>query len=64
MLIPRETPQCVRPFKPKIVYHSHQGESDPDDFSECLKDTGIEVRFWIIPECTLCLRGCERYRNR
>jgi L-ascorbate metabolism protein UlaG (beta-lactamase superfamily) len=46
---PEEAAECVKVFKPKIVYPYHQGKSDPNDFAECLKNTGIEVRVLDLP---------------
>ncbi len=39
-----EAAECVKAFKPKIVYPYHYAGSDPDDFAVALKDSGIEVR--------------------
>lgn len=42
---PAEAAECVKAFKPKIVYPYHYRGSKPEDFAEPLKDTkGVEVR--------------------
>ncbi len=42
---PTEAAECVKTFKPKIVYPLHYAGSKPSDFADHLKDTpGIEVR--------------------
>jgi L-ascorbate metabolism protein UlaG (beta-lactamase superfamily) len=39
-----EAAACAKDFKPKIVYPYHYRGSDPHEFADALKGTGIEVR--------------------
>ena len=42
---PLEAAECVKAFKPKIVYPYHYRGAKPQDFADALKDTkGVEVR--------------------
>jgi L-ascorbate metabolism protein UlaG (beta-lactamase superfamily) len=41
---PTEAAECVKTFKPKIVYPYHYRGSDVNEFANALKDTGIDVR--------------------
>ena len=42
---PAEAAECVKAFKPKIVYPYHYRGSKTEDFADALKDTkGVEVR--------------------
>ena len=41
---PSEAAECVRAFKPKIVYPYHFRGSNTRDFTDALKQTGVEVR--------------------
>jgi L-ascorbate metabolism protein UlaG (beta-lactamase superfamily) len=41
---PEEAAQCVKAFKPKIVYPYHYRNSDLNSFSNALKSENIEVR--------------------
>ncbi len=41
---PLEAAECVKAFRPKIVYPIHYRGSKPEDFADALKGTGIEVR--------------------
>jgi len=41
---PSEAADCVKAFKPKIVYPYHYRGSDLNQFSSALKGTGIDVR--------------------
>jgi L-ascorbate metabolism protein UlaG (beta-lactamase superfamily) len=41
---PAEAAECVRAFKPKVVYPYHSFESDLAVFETALKGSGIEVR--------------------
>ena len=41
---PTEVAECAKAFKPKIAYPYHYRGSNPQDFANALKDTGIEVR--------------------
>ncbi len=46
---PEEAAECVKVFKPKVVYPYHQGDLDPKVFARCLEGTGIEVRVLDLP---------------
>ncbi len=46
---PEEAAECVKVFKPKVVYPYHQGDSDPRVFARSLEGTGIEVRVYNLP---------------
>ena len=46
---PEEAAECVKVFKPKVVYPYHQGDSDPKVFARYLEGTGIEVRVLDLP---------------
>src|SRR5580693_2826501 len=39
-----EAAECVKAFKPKIAYPYHYRGSKPEEFSDALKGTGVEVR--------------------
>ncbi len=39
-----EAAECVKAFKPKIVYPYHYRGQKPEEFAAALKDTGIDVR--------------------
>ena len=39
-----EAAECVKAFKPKIVYPYHYRGSKPEEFAEALKGTGVEVQ--------------------
>jgi L-ascorbate metabolism protein UlaG (beta-lactamase superfamily) len=41
---PAEAAECVKTFRPKIVYPYHYRGSDPKEFAAALEGTGIEVR--------------------
>jgi L-ascorbate metabolism protein UlaG (beta-lactamase superfamily) len=41
---PSEAAECVRAFKPKIVYPYHFQGQKPEEFEAALKGSGIEVR--------------------
>ena len=41
---PSEAAECVKAFKPKIVYPYHYPGSDPNEFANALKGTGVDVR--------------------
>ena len=41
---PSEAAECVKAFKPKIVYPYHYRGSNLDEFAGALKDSGVEVR--------------------
>jgi len=41
---PSEAADCVKAFKPKIVYPYHYMGSNLDEFSNALKGSGVEVR--------------------
>jgi L-ascorbate metabolism protein UlaG (beta-lactamase superfamily) len=41
---PSEAAECVKAFKPKIVYPYHYRGSNLDEFTAALKDSGVEVR--------------------
>jgi L-ascorbate metabolism protein UlaG (beta-lactamase superfamily) len=43
-MTPSEAAECVKAFKPKIVYPYHYRGSNLDEFASALKDSGIEVR--------------------
>ena len=48
---PSEAADCVKAFKPKIVYPYHYRGQNLDEFANALKGTGIEVRIrdWYAP---------------
>ena len=48
---PSEAAECVKAFKPKIVYPYHYQGSDPKQFAAALTGTGIDVRLrdWYSP---------------
>ena len=41
---PSEAAECVKAFKPKIVYPYHFQGQNPQEFADALKGSGIEVR--------------------
>jgi L-ascorbate metabolism protein UlaG (beta-lactamase superfamily) len=41
---PAEAAECVKAFKPKIVYPYHFQGQKPEEFTDALKGSGIEVR--------------------
>ena len=41
---PNEAADCVKAFKPKIVYPYHYMGSDLKEFEDALKGSGVEVR--------------------
>jgi L-ascorbate metabolism protein UlaG (beta-lactamase superfamily) len=41
---PAEAAECVKAFKPKVVYPYHFQGQKPEDFANALKGSGIEVR--------------------
>jgi L-ascorbate metabolism protein UlaG (beta-lactamase superfamily) len=41
---PAEAAECVKAFKPKIVYPYHFQGQKPEEFADALKGSGIEVR--------------------
>jgi len=41
---PSEAAECVKAFKPKIVYPYHYRGQNLEDFANALKGSGIEVR--------------------
>jgi L-ascorbate metabolism protein UlaG (beta-lactamase superfamily) len=41
---PSEAAECVKAFKPKIVYPYHYMGANLSEFADALRDTGIEVR--------------------
>jgi L-ascorbate metabolism protein UlaG (beta-lactamase superfamily) len=41
---PSEAAECARVFQPKIAYPYHFRDSDPQEFADALKGTGVEVR--------------------
>jgi L-ascorbate metabolism protein UlaG (beta-lactamase superfamily) len=41
---PAEAADCVKAFKPKIVYPYHFQGQKPEEFADALKGSGIEVR--------------------
>ncbi len=41
---PREIAVCAVAFKPKIVYPYHYRGSNPQDFADAVRDSGMEVR--------------------
>jgi L-ascorbate metabolism protein UlaG (beta-lactamase superfamily) len=41
---PNEAADCVKAFKPKIVYPYHYMGSDLNQFADALKGSGVEVR--------------------
>jgi L-ascorbate metabolism protein UlaG (beta-lactamase superfamily) len=41
---PAEAAECVKTFKPKIVYPYHYQGQKPEEFQDALKGSGIEVR--------------------
>lgn len=41
---PSEAAECVKAFKPKIVYPYHFQGQKPEEFQDALKGSGIEVR--------------------
>jgi len=43
-MTPQEAAECVKAFKPKIVYPYHYGESDLKLFSSALAGSGVDVR--------------------
>jgi L-ascorbate metabolism protein UlaG (beta-lactamase superfamily) len=43
-MTPSEAADCVKAFKPKIVYPYHYRGQKPEEFQEALKDQRIEVR--------------------
>lgn len=47
---PSEAAECVKAFKPAIVYPYHYRGSNLDEFASALKGTGIEVRIrdWYV----------------
>jgi len=49
---PSEAVECVKAFKPKIVYPYHYMGQKPEEFQEALKGSGIEVRLanWYPPK--------------
>jgi L-ascorbate metabolism protein UlaG (beta-lactamase superfamily) len=47
---PEEAAECIKHFRPRIVYPYHQGESDPKILADLLKDEkDIEVRILELP---------------
>jgi L-ascorbate metabolism protein UlaG (beta-lactamase superfamily) len=49
-MTPEEAAECVKKFRPRIVYPYHQGTSDPNEFARLLKDEDeIEVRVIELP---------------
>ena len=48
---PSEAADCVKAFKPKIVYPYHYRGQNLDEFANALKGTGIDVRIrdWYAP---------------
>ncbi len=48
---PSEAAECVKAFKPKIVYPYHYRGQNLDEFASALKGTGTEVRIrdWYAP---------------
>ncbi|OFW13796.1 MAG: hypothetical protein A3F69_00650 [Acidobacteria bacterium RIFCSPLOWO2_12_FULL_66_10] len=49
---PPESAECVKAFKPKIVYPYHFQGQKPEEFQDALKGSGIEVRMlnWYPPK--------------
>ena len=49
---PSEAADCVKAFKPKIVYPYHFQGQKPAEFQEALKGSGVEVRMlnWYPPQ--------------
>ena len=49
-MTPAEAADCVRAFKPKVVYPYHYFESDPKVFEAALQGTGLDVRIrdWYV----------------
>lgn len=43
-MTPQEAAECVKVFKPKIVYPYHYRGQDTEKFAAALKGTGVEVR--------------------
>ncbi|MEJ7618422.1 MAG: MBL fold metallo-hydrolase [Pyrinomonadaceae bacterium] len=43
-MTPAEAAECVKAFKPKIVYPYHYRDSNLDEFAQALKGAGVEVR--------------------
>jgi L-ascorbate metabolism protein UlaG (beta-lactamase superfamily) len=41
---PIDAAACAKTFKPKIVYPYHYRGSDPQEFADAVKGSGIEVR--------------------
>jgi L-ascorbate metabolism protein UlaG (beta-lactamase superfamily) len=41
---PKDAAACAKTFKPRIVYPYHYRGSDPREFADAVKGTGIEVR--------------------
>jgi L-ascorbate metabolism protein UlaG (beta-lactamase superfamily) len=41
---PSEAAECAKAFKPKVAYPYHFRGSDPQEFANALKGTGVEVR--------------------
>jgi len=43
-MTPAEAAECVKAFKPKIVYPYHYRGQKVEDFASALKDSGVDVR--------------------
>ena len=41
---PSEAAECVKAFKPRIVYPYHFRGQDPKEFQKALEGSGVEVR--------------------
>lgn len=41
---PAEAAECVKAFKPAVVYPYHYQGQNPQEFADALKDSGIDVR--------------------
>jgi L-ascorbate metabolism protein UlaG (beta-lactamase superfamily) len=46
---PKEAAEAARAFQPKTLVPYHQGQSNPQEVADALKDTGIHVRVLKLP---------------
>ncbi len=61
---PADAADCARAFKPRIVYPYHYRGSDPHDFADALRGTGIAVRVRRLEGEPPCGGGASRRRSR
>ncbi|MHA2231673.1 MAG: MBL fold metallo-hydrolase [Candidatus Hodarchaeales archaeon] len=49
-MTPEEAAECVKQFRPRVVYPYHQGQSNPQDFAKALEgEKEIEIRIVELP---------------